>query len=83
MFVDVFLGTSNFTYQGQDGLVFAGRVDTGSSNKILENLHAKFQKLEAPSCPLVNFPGKSKCRWGLGDHIEDVFRERRLFLSAE
>jgi len=27
------------------GLVFAGRVDTGFSDKVLANLYAKFQKL--------------------------------------
>ena len=59
-------GRSNFTYQGRDGLVVAGRVDTGSSDKILAILNTKFQQLNAPSCPWVNFPGKPKGRWGLG-----------------
>ena len=52
-----YFGISNFTYQGRDGFVFAGRVDTGSSDKILAILHAKFQKLKAPFCPLVNCRG--------------------------
>src|SRR5262249_25637455 len=59
-------GQSNFTYQGRDGFVVAGRVDTGSSDKILAILNTKFQELKAPSCPWVISPGKSKGRWGLG-----------------
>ena len=60
----------------------AGRVDTGSSDKILAILNTKFQKLKASSCPLVNFPGKSKGRGGLGINSEDVFGEHG-FLVAE
>ena len=39
-------------YQSQEGLMFAGRVGTGFSDKVLASLYAKFQKLKAPSCPL-------------------------------
>jgi bifunctional non-homologous end joining protein LigD len=53
-------------YHGPDGLVFAGRVGTGFSDKVLANLYAKFQKLKVPSCPFVNLPEKSRGRWGLG-----------------
>jgi bifunctional non-homologous end joining protein LigD len=53
-------------YQSPDGLMFAGRVGTGFSDKVLANLYAKFQKLRVPSCPFINLPEKSKGRWGLG-----------------
>jgi hypothetical protein len=46
--------------------VFAGRVGTGFSDKVLASLCAKFQKLRVQSCPFVNLPEKSKGRWGLG-----------------
>jgi bifunctional non-homologous end joining protein LigD len=51
---------------GPDGLVFAGRVGTGFSDKVLANLYATFQKLKVPTCPFVNLPEKSRGRWGLG-----------------
>jgi bifunctional non-homologous end joining protein LigD len=46
--------------------VYAGRVGTGFSDKVLANLYAKFQKLKTPSCPFVNLPEKTPGRWGLG-----------------
>jgi len=46
--------------------MFAGRVGTGFSDKVLANLYAKFQKLRVLSCPFINLPEKSKSRWGLG-----------------
>ena len=48
-------------------LMFAGRVGTGFSDKILANLFTKFQKLKGSSCPFVNLPEKSKGGWG-GDY---------------
>ena len=41
-------------YLSPGGLMFAGRVGTGLSEKILANLYGKFQKLKQPSCPFVN-----------------------------
>ena len=52
--------------QSPEGLVYAGRVGTGFSDKVLANLYAKFQNLKTASCPFVNLPEKSKGRWGLG-----------------
>ena len=46
--------------------MFAGRVGTGFSDKVLASLNAKFQKLKTPSCPFVNLPEKTKGRLGLG-----------------
>jgi bifunctional non-homologous end joining protein LigD len=53
-------------YYSPEGLVFAGRVGTGFSEKALANLYAKFQKLSQSECPFVNLPEQSKGRWGLG-----------------
>jgi bifunctional non-homologous end joining protein LigD len=61
-----YFGSLLVGYQGRKGILFAGRVGTGFSDKVLANLYAKFQKLRAPSCPFVNLPEKSKGRWGLG-----------------
>jgi hypothetical protein len=62
--------------------VFAGIVDTGSSDKILAILHAKFQILKAPSCTLVNSRGNPKAD-GLGDYSEDVFGERGYMVAEK
>jgi hypothetical protein len=59
-----YFGSLRVGYQDPDGLVFAGRVGTGFSDKVLANLYAKFQKLRLPTCPFVNLPEKSKGRWG-------------------
>jgi bifunctional non-homologous end joining protein LigD len=61
-----YFGSLLVGYQGSEGLLFAGRVGTGFSDKVLANLYAKFQKLRAPSCPFVNLPEKSRGRWGQG-----------------
>jgi len=53
-------------YNSPNGLVFAGRVGTGFSERILANLYGKLQKLKQASCPFINLPEKSKGRWGLG-----------------
>jgi bifunctional non-homologous end joining protein LigD len=61
-----YFGSLLVGYYGSNGLLFAGRVGTGFSDKVLANLYSKFQKLKAPSCPFVNLPEKTKGRWGLG-----------------
>ena len=53
-------------YHGPDGLLFAGRVGTGFSEKALEHLYDGLQKIIRPTCPFINLPEKSKGRWGLG-----------------
>jgi len=60
-----YLGSLLVGYHGSEGLLFAGRVCTGFSDKVLANLYAKFQKIRAPSCPFVNLPEKTRGRWGL------------------
>jgi bifunctional non-homologous end joining protein LigD len=61
-----YFGSLLVGYQGPEGLLFAGRVGTGFSDKALANLYAKFQKIRASSCPFVNLPEKSRGRWGQG-----------------
>jgi bifunctional non-homologous end joining protein LigD len=53
-------------YQSPNGLMFAGRVGTGFSEKLLANLYGKLEKLKTTSCPFINLPEKTKGRWGLG-----------------
>jgi bifunctional non-homologous end joining protein LigD len=50
-------------YQGPDGLLFAGRVGTGFSEKALEHLYDGLQKIKRPTCPFVNLPEKTPGRW--------------------
>jgi bifunctional non-homologous end joining protein LigD len=60
-----YFGSLLVGYHGQEGLLFAGRVGTGFSDRLLASLYAKFQNLRQPTCPFVNLPEKSKGRWGL------------------
>ena len=61
-----YFGSLLVGYQGPDGLLFAGRVGTGFSEKVLANLYGKLQKMKQPSCPFINLSEKSRGRWGLG-----------------
>ena len=74
-----YFGSLLVGYSSPDGLVFAGRVGTGFSDKVLASLYAKFQKLRVSSCPFVNLPEKSKGRWGLG--ITPAMMKRCQFLK--
>jgi bifunctional non-homologous end joining protein LigD len=40
-------------YQSPDGLVFAGRVGTGFSEKLLASIDAKLQKRRQDICPFI------------------------------
>jgi bifunctional non-homologous end joining protein LigD len=53
-----YFGSLLVGYHSTDGLIFAGRVGTGFSDKVLANLYPKFQKLRVPSCPFANLPDK-------------------------
>jgi bifunctional non-homologous end joining protein LigD len=53
-------------YYDQDGLLFAGRVGTGFSEKALEALYEGMQKIKRAACPFVNLPERKPGRWGLG-----------------
>jgi bifunctional non-homologous end joining protein LigD len=52
-------------YEGRR-LLFAGRVGTGFSDKLLKELHNGLQKIRRDTCPFVNLPEKSRGRWGQG-----------------
>jgi hypothetical protein len=53
-------------YHSPDGLMFAGRVGTGFSEKLLASIDAQLQKFRRPTCPFINLPEKSRGRCGLG-----------------
>jgi bifunctional non-homologous end joining protein LigD len=61
-----YFGSLLVGYQGPEGLLFAGRVGTGFSEKLLASIDAQLQKLRRSTCPFINLPEKSKGRWGLG-----------------
>src|SRR6516165_8044409 len=53
-------------HQSPEGLMFAGRVGTGFSEKLLASIDAQLKKIRRATCPFINLPEKSKGRWGLG-----------------
>jgi bifunctional non-homologous end joining protein LigD len=53
-------------YQSPAGLLFAGRVGTGFSEKMLASVDAQLQKLRRATCPFINLPEKTRGRWGQG-----------------
>ena len=55
-------------YYGPDGLLFAGRVGTGFSERVLAELYGAMQRIKRATCPFVNLPEKRLGRWGPGDH---------------
>jgi bifunctional non-homologous end joining protein LigD len=61
-----YFGSLVVGYNSSDGLVFAGRVGTGFSEKLLASIYAKLEKIRQTTCPFINLPEKSKGRWGLG-----------------
>jgi ATP-dependent DNA ligase len=55
-----YFGSLLVGYQGPDGLLFAGRVETGFSEKLLASIDAQLQKLRRATCPFINLPEKSR-----------------------
>ena len=53
-------------YCGPEGLLFAGRVGTGFSERALAALYEGMQKIRRKTCPFVNLPEKRPGRWGQG-----------------
>jgi bifunctional non-homologous end joining protein LigD len=43
-------------YQGGDGLVFAGKVGTGFTQKVARDLRGRLERLEQPTCPFTVRP---------------------------
>jgi bifunctional non-homologous end joining protein LigD len=61
-----YFGSLLVGYYGPNGLLFAGRVGTGFSEKLLASVDAQLQKLKRSTCPFINLPEKTRGRWGLG-----------------
>jgi bifunctional non-homologous end joining protein LigD len=61
-----YFGSLLVGYQGPDGLLFAGRVGKGFSEKLLASVNAQLQKLKRSTCPFINLPEKTRGRWGQG-----------------
>ena len=53
-------------YYGSDGLLFAGRVGAGFSERALTTLYEGMHKIKRTSCPFSNLPERRPGRWGLG-----------------
>jgi bifunctional non-homologous end joining protein LigD len=51
-------------YYENKKLTFAGKVGTGFDERMLEELHARFEKLPAEACPFANLPEKRSARYG-------------------
>jgi hypothetical protein len=46
--------------------MFAGRVGTGFSEKLLASIEGQLQKIRRATCPFINLPERTRGRWGLG-----------------
>lgn len=53
-------------YYSPAGLLFAGRVGTGFSERVLAHLYEGMQEIKRETCPFVNLPEKSPGRWRQG-----------------
>jgi bifunctional non-homologous end joining protein LigD len=53
-------------YYGSEGLLFAGRVGTGFSEKALATLYEGMEQIKRTTCPFANLPEKRPGRWGQG-----------------
>lgn len=51
-----------------------GKVGTGFNDKLLQSLHARFQKLIQTKCPFANLPAKTSGRWGQGITLAEMRR---------
>jgi bifunctional non-homologous end joining protein LigD len=61
-----YFGSLLFGYYGTGGLLFAGRVGTGFSERALATLYDGMQRIKRTSCPFINLPEMKPGRWGLG-----------------
>jgi bifunctional non-homologous end joining protein LigD len=61
-----YFGSLLVGYHGPGGLLFAGRVGTGFSEKALETLYDGLQKIKGADCPFVNLPESRPGSWGQG-----------------
>jgi bifunctional non-homologous end joining protein LigD len=61
-----YFGSLLVGYHGPGGLMFAGRVGTGFSERLLVALYDILQKIRRATCPFANLPEKRRDRWGQG-----------------
>jgi bifunctional non-homologous end joining protein LigD len=66
----MYFGSLLVGYYGPEGLLFAGRVGTGFSERALATLYEGMQKIKQPTCPFVNLPEKRRGRFGQGITIQ-------------
>jgi bifunctional non-homologous end joining protein LigD len=52
-------------YHGPGGLLFAGRVGTGFSERMLAELYGGLQRIKRAACPFINLPEKDQDARGL------------------
>jgi bifunctional non-homologous end joining protein LigD len=62
----IYFGALLVGYYGPDGLLFAGRVGTGFSEKALMHLCEGMQRIKRRTCPFLNLPERSPGRWRQG-----------------
>jgi bifunctional non-homologous end joining protein LigD len=55
-----YFGSLLVGYRSPEGLMFAGRVGTGFSEKLLASIDAQLQKLGRATCPFINLPEKPR-----------------------
>jgi ATP dependent DNA ligase C terminal region len=53
-------------YYGPEGLLFAGRVGTGFSERALATLYEGLERIKLTTCPFVLPPERRHGRWGVG-----------------
>jgi len=51
-------------YYDGSSLRFAGKVGTGFTEALLQQLYARFEKISSPKCPFANLPEKTHARYG-------------------
>ncbi|MGA8658704.1 MAG: hypothetical protein WB586_21420 [Chthoniobacterales bacterium] len=62
----LYFGALLVGYYDSSGLLFAGRLGTGFSERALTELYNGLQKIRRESCPFVNLPERRPGRWGQG-----------------
>jgi bifunctional non-homologous end joining protein LigD len=62
----MYFGSLLVGYYGPEGLLFAGRVGTGFSERALATLYDGLQKIKSTTCPFINLPEKRLGHWCQG-----------------
>ena len=53
-------------YYDKKRLLFAGKVGTGFTGKLLSSLYQRFQKQKSDQCPFADLPSKVSGQWAQG-----------------